>query len=157
MLRMLSPAGAFVLVLGLPPTGTAEEAGAADARLEAAGLADARVLPGIEIARVTGADGARYHVIRGLDRMGGMDEMMDRGDLAPPARIIPVAAESDAPAGAGEALDEAAEIGLPLDVLLPEAGFDDYVLLERAHVAEMSAAGGALLHILFGLEGEDDD
>jgi hypothetical protein len=157
MRREVVPIAVLALVLGMSQASAAEDAGAAADRLEAAGFAGARALPGIEVARVTGQDGARYHVVSGLDRMGGIDEMMDRGEVAPPARVIPVAADAADRVGTVEALDEAAEIGLELDVLLPEAGFEDYVLLERAHVAEKVAADGSLMHILFGLAAEEGD
>ncbi len=161
MRREIAPLAVLALVLAVPQAGAAAEPGAAAERLEAAGFEGARVLPSIEVARVTGADGEPYHVVSGLDRMGGMDALIHRGEVAPPpappARLVPAAADAADAVGTAEALDEAAEIGLGLDMLLPEAGFDDYLLLEEAHVAETVAADGSLMHILFGLTAEEGD
>jgi hypothetical protein len=142
---------AALAVLASPPA----IADAVAERLVDAGFGDARLLPGIELARVNGRNGERYHVVSGLDRMGGIDEMMDRGDASPAARLIPAAADPDAEGV--EAIDEAAVIGLPLDEQLSEADFEDYLVLDRAQVAEMVAADGSVLHILFDLDEETDD
>jgi hypothetical protein len=144
-----SPALALVAAgtLLLSPAAHAEERGDGDldARLEAAGLAGARLLPGVELAAVAGEGGRRFIVIGGLDRMSALGTALAPERLARPDR-------ADAPqagADAAEAIDEAAELGLRLADLLAEAGFDDPTPLEDARAAELFV-GGWPLHIFFG-------
>lgn len=138
-----------VLALGLgAPVALAQDAADPEVvqRLGESGLDGARVLTGVEIARVTGEDGKSFFVLSGLSsRMGGTPA----GTTADPPTADTEIPETDLTAQV-----QAGQIGPSLEEKLAQAGIADYVILDSARVAEITIGEGEAetLHAILGID-----